>query len=290
VNAANTRDFKTLDASIDDAASAALLGRYKAAVARFTATSATAVRRSRAETVSGAGDRDGSRTYFQTTVLPAESAATKAGEALRAEVTRNVGQAKGRTDASAASGRTTIIVAAVLATLAAFGLAFLVVVSVVRPLKVVVERLAMLRDVCITGLSDAIKAMASGDLTKMVEPKTPQIENPAADEVGDVARAFNDIQAKMVESIDGYNETRAQLGGPVRITRAGPPSDGARSTDLDRPPGALNLALLRSITGATNDRHALPAPPEPAAFPGGSECLVSTTCDWRTASVSRSAR
>ena len=53
--------------------------------------------------------------------------------------------------------------------------------------------------------------MAHGDLTKTVEPKTPQIENPAGDEVGDVARAFNDIQSKMVESIGGYNATRAQL-------------------------------------------------------------------------------
>jgi len=54
--------------------------------------------------------------------------------------------------------------------------------------------------------------MASGDLTKTVEPQTPQIENPAGDEVGDVARAFNEIQAKTVESIEGYNATRAQLG------------------------------------------------------------------------------
>jgi methyl-accepting chemotaxis protein len=215
LNAANSRDFTTLGTSIDDPAASALLGRYKDAVARFTATSGTALRRSRAETVSGAADRDGSRNYFQTTVIQAETAATKAGDALRAEVARNVEQAKSRTNATAASGRTTIIVAAILATLAAFGLAFLVVVSVVRPLKVVVERLGTLRDHCIAGLTDAIKAMAGGDLTKTVVPKTPAIENPAADEVGDVGRAFNDIRAKMIESIEGYDETRAQLGGLV---------------------------------------------------------------------------
>jgi Four helix bundle sensory module for signal transduction len=110
VNAANARDFKTLDASLDDAAAVARLGRYKAAVARFTATSGTALRRSRAETVRNAEDRDGSRDYFLSTVAPAEAAATKAGEALRAEVARNVEHAKTRTDATAATGRTTIIV------------------------------------------------------------------------------------------------------------------------------------------------------------------------------------
>jgi methyl-accepting chemotaxis protein len=208
IGAANARDFKTLDASIDDSAARTLLARYRAAVARFAAASGTAVRRSRTETVRNAEDRDGSRNSFQGTVLPAEKAATTAGTALRAEVGRNVEQAKARTNATAASGRTTIVIAAILATLAALGLAFLVVVSVVRPLKVVVERLGMLRDVCIAGLTDAVKAMATGDLTKTVEPKTPQIEDPAGDEVGDVARAFNEIQSKMVEAIGGYNETR----------------------------------------------------------------------------------
>src|ERR671923_87553 len=101
---------------------------------------------------------------------------------------------------------------AMVVALVAVGLAFVVVVSVVRPLKVVVERLAMLRDHCIAGLQEGISAMAHGDLTKPVEPSTPQIDDPAGDEVGDVARAFNEIQAKTVESIEGYNATRAQLG------------------------------------------------------------------------------
>src|SRR3954466_6157860 len=215
ITAADAKDFRTLSSSLDDSRAHALLGRYKAASDRFAATYATAIRRSRDETVRNVEDRDGSRDYFTSTVLPAEAGASKAGDALTAEVQRNVAQAKARTSATAASGRKTIVIAAIIAALAAVGLAFLVVVSVVRPLKVVVERLQMLRDVCITGLTDAIKAMASGDLTNTVEPKTPQIENPAGDEVGDVARAFNQIQSKMVDAIGGYNETRAQLGGLV---------------------------------------------------------------------------
>jgi methyl-accepting chemotaxis protein len=212
---ADDADFKTLTASIDDPAAHTLLGRFAAANRGFVSSYRNAIRRSRDETVRKVDDRAGSRDYFTNTVLPAEAAATKAGDALTREVSRNVAQAKARTAATAASGRKAIIIAAIIATLAAIGLAFLVVTSVVRPLKVVVERLTMLRDLCITGLTDAISAMATGDLTKTVEIQTPQIENPAGDEVGDVARAFNEIQAKTAESIEGYNTTRAQLGGLV---------------------------------------------------------------------------
>ena len=208
-------ELKGLKASADDAAATPLIDRLEAARAKFVADYSTAVRRSRDETVRKVEDRAGSRDFYGSQVVPAADAVTKAGDALIAEVGREVATATAATQATAASGRKTIIVVALIAALAAIGLAFLVVRSVVRPLKVVVERLQMLRDVCITGLSDAIKAMASGDLTKTVEARTPQIEDPAGDEVGDVARAFNDIRSKMAEAIEGYNATRGQLGSLV---------------------------------------------------------------------------
>jgi len=208
-------DLKGLKASDGEASTGALIGRLQTARDEFQAAVNTAVRRSRDETVRNVEERDGSRDYYAGTVVPAADAVTKAAEALVAASGKQVGESKAAAQATAASGRKTIIVAAIIAALVAVGLAFLVVASVVRPLKVVVERLQMLRDVCIDGLTDAIKAMAHGDLTKTVAPKTPQIENPAGDEVGDVGRAFNDIQSKMVEAIGGYNDTRAQLGSLV---------------------------------------------------------------------------
>jgi methyl-accepting chemotaxis protein len=208
-------ELKGLKASADDAAAKPLIATLATARSTFDANVSTAIRRSRDETVRNVEERDGSRDFYAAKVVPAADAVTKAGDALVAESAKEVADATAKTQATAASGRKTIIVAAIIAALVAIGLAFLVVASVVRPLKVVVERLQMLRDVCIVGLTDAIKAMADGDLTKSVEPKTPQIESPAGDEVGDVARAFNDIQSKMVEAIGGYNETRAQLGSLV---------------------------------------------------------------------------
>jgi methyl-accepting chemotaxis protein len=212
VTKAGDADLKGLNAASDSAAAKPLIARLETTRARFVADVATAVRRSRGETVRNVEERDFSRDFYASQVVPAADAVTKAATAVTRQVNAEVQASKKTAQATARSGRNTIVIAALVAALVAVGLAFLVVVSVVRPLKVVVERLGMLRDHCITGLTDAINAMATGDLTRTVEPTTPRIDNPAADEVGDVARAFNEIQAKTVESIEGYNATRAQLG------------------------------------------------------------------------------
>jgi methyl-accepting chemotaxis protein len=209
---AGAADLAGVEASADDPAAKPLIARLRTARARFVSAYNTAVRRSRDETVRQVEERDGSRDFYATQVVPAADGVTKAATALTREVAAEVAAAKAANEATASNGRKTIIITVLIAALAAAGLAFLVVRSVVRPLKVVVERLGMLRDVCIAGLQEGIAAMASGDLTKTVVPQTPPIENPAGDEVGDVGRAFNEIHAKTVESIEGYNATRAQLG------------------------------------------------------------------------------
>ena len=198
--------------SADDPRLPPLIDRLASTRAQFVAAYTKAVKLSRAETVRNAEDRSGSRDFYDSEVVPAGAAAQKAAAAVVAEVDREVKQSAAANDRTAAGARRTIIVVALLTILVAVGLAFLVVRSVVNPLKVVVERMAMLRDICIAGLQEGIAAMATGDLTKDVVPQTPPIENPAADEVGDVARAFNEIRTKTVESIGGYNATRAQLG------------------------------------------------------------------------------
>jgi methyl-accepting chemotaxis protein len=210
--AAGDAGVKGLEASADNPALTPLIARVKAARSRLVADSGEAVRRSRQETVRRAGDRSGSRDFYTARVAPAADAATQATDALAREVDREVRASRAQNEATAASARRTIIVAVLAAVLAAAALALLVVRSVVRPLRVVVERMGMLRDVCIAGLNEGIAAMATGDLTKAVVPQTPPIADPAGDEVGDVARAFNEIHAKTVESIEGYNATRAQLG------------------------------------------------------------------------------
>jgi methyl-accepting chemotaxis protein len=208
----NTVDMTEARKAADDAAIVPFLDRFEAARQKFTAAYREAIKRSRQETVDQVEERDGSRDYFLASVVPAQQAATKAGDALSHEVTGQVKESGREAEATAASGKRTIVISAIVAVLVAVALAFLIVRSVVKPLSVVVERMASLRDHCITGLTDALKALATGNLTVSVEPTTAPIDNPAGDEVGDVARAFNDIHAKTVESIEGYNTTRGQLG------------------------------------------------------------------------------
>jgi methyl-accepting chemotaxis protein len=174
---AGDAELAGLKASSDEPSTTAFITKLEAARAKFVAATSTAVRRSRQETIRNVEERDWSRDYYASTLVPAAAAVTKVTDGIVAASARSVAKGEKANEATASSGRKTIIIVAIIASLIAVALAFLVVTSVVRPLKVVVERLQMLRDHCIAGLTDGIKAMAHGDLTKMVEPTTPQIEN-----------------------------------------------------------------------------------------------------------------
>jgi methyl-accepting chemotaxis protein len=117
----------------------------------------------------------------------------------------------GRAKAAERSARRAGLIAAIVGVLLAAGVAVLITRRIVRPLKVVVERLTMLRDVCVTRLNAGLSALAHGDLTVAAEPATPAIEDPGTDEVGDVARAFNEIRGKTIESLEAYTESRGRL-------------------------------------------------------------------------------
>src|SRR4051812_15309351 len=117
--------------------------------------------------------------------------------------------------ASEGNARRVGMIAALIGVALAAGIALIITRRVVRPLKVVVERLAMLRDVCVTRLNAGLTALAHGDLTVAAEPETPAIDDPGADEVGDVARAFNEIREKTVESLTAYTESRERLAALI---------------------------------------------------------------------------
>src|SRR3954470_10587064 len=101
--------------------------------------------------------------------------------AARIDALRNADQAK----AAAAASRARIfgILAALVGALLAAGLGFLFVRALRGPLALLVERMRMLQDHCIADLKRAMQALAEGDLTVVLHPSTPPIENPAGDEV-----------------------------------------------------------------------------------------------------------
>jgi methyl-accepting chemotaxis protein len=78
----------------------------------------------------------------------------------------------------------------------------------VRP---VLDRLQMLQEHCATDLRAGLERMAEGDLTYVVTPVTPRIENLGGDEIGRIGEAVNAIRDRTVASVAAYNETRESL-------------------------------------------------------------------------------
>jgi len=113
--------------------------------------------------------------------------------------------------ATYSSKRTLSMILIVVALLSGFAIAYLIARNIRRGVREILERLTMLRDKCVTGLNDGLAAITAGDLTVEITPVTPLIERISNDEIGDVARAVNDIRNKTVASLDAYNGTRASL-------------------------------------------------------------------------------
>ncbi len=99
--------------------------------------------------------------------------------------------------------------------LVAIGLGLLIAALVSRAIKrgvdVVLDRMTSLRDQGASSLLDGIEALAEGDLTVPVESLTEPIENPARDEIGQVAAAVNGVRERFEAIATAYNKTRANL-------------------------------------------------------------------------------
>jgi methyl-accepting chemotaxis protein len=189
----------------------ALIDRISAAHKTFDTAAAKALRLSRQETVSGAEERDGSRDLYLASVLPAERQLNARIDTFAAKIAEDI-NGVGEHAVAATNGATrTILVAALIAILAAIGLAFVITRTVTRPVAVVLDRLSMLRDHCATGLEAGLRALAGGDLTHETVPVTPLIEDDAKDELGRVSQAVDAIRNKLVDAIDAYNGSRAGL-------------------------------------------------------------------------------
>ena len=114
-------------------------------------------------------------------------------------------------DSTTASGRTSAIVIMALALLIGFGIALWIAVGIQRGVKLILARLASLRDNCATDLRRGLEAVATGDLTVVVTPVTPELARTSRDEIGDVAEAVGAIRDSTIASVEAYNDTRAAL-------------------------------------------------------------------------------
>ncbi|MDA0166886.1 methyl-accepting chemotaxis protein [Solirubrobacter ginsenosidimutans] len=118
---------------------------------------------------------------------------------------------------AAASNRTRSILLLVFAFIAGLGLMLWVSRGIERSVKLILERLASLRDHCANELNKALNAMAQGDLTVAVDATTPGLRRTSNDEIGDVAEAVGQIRDSTVASVAAYNETRGALSQMIGV-------------------------------------------------------------------------
>jgi methyl-accepting chemotaxis protein len=208
----------------DIAGNLALLARWartpgaraavKAATARnadFSALVNRTIATSRQETVDEVEERDGSRTPYMEKIIPALPALKSSFAAVQKAVTAQTDAKVTDATAAADSDRRTILIVAIAAALLGIAAAFVVTLSVTRPVRLVGTRLRELSDGGLSELDSGLKALAEGDLTVPAASHTEPIDSAAADELGELSRTFDEMLERAAGAIASYDATRAGL-------------------------------------------------------------------------------
>ncbi len=185
-----------IEPKLDTAAAKATFADFGAAMTRFDAETAKAIKLSRQETVDAVEERDGSRDQYTKTLMPVIEQLDKMHDELEGAVTAQGDKSAEEANASAASVRRTVLIVAVLAILAALGLAFITVRSIVRPVAALGDRLRSLHDHCLTEPRQAPSAPSpratspsrSTPVTTPVDGQQPRRDRPALGDVQPDAR------------------------------------------------------------------------------------------------------
>jgi methyl-accepting chemotaxis protein len=150
---------------------------------------------------------------------------------------------------------TVALLAVLLATVAAVG--YLLTRGIKRAVRPVLDRLTMLQDRCASDLRTGLAKIAEGDLTFVVTPVTPPIENPGGDELGQIAAAVNGIRDRTADSVEAYNATRESLTGVLRSMRTAAATVSSASAEMastseeaGRAVGEIASAITEVAAGA----------------------------------------
>ncbi len=161
--------------------------------------------------LSDAGRRDEAFAFATAEVAPLTKILAKDFDALYAAVTRHAASSNDRIAHVASSRRTLTVVLLLCAAALGLGVAVLVSRAIVRSVAAILARMKVLKDEDVSGLSRALRAAAHGNLSKEVHAVTEAIPTPSNDELGQIARALNEIRATTNDSIGAYNAMARQL-------------------------------------------------------------------------------
>jgi methyl-accepting chemotaxis protein len=142
---------------------------------------------------------------------PAAARVASSFDTLYDETVAVAAAARKEIHSTAASSRTRAIAVIAVALILGLGIALWIANGIQRSVRLILERLASLRDHCTSDLRKALQAVAGGDLTVTVTPVTPELTRTSNDEIGDVAEAVGAIRDSTVGSVTAYNETREAL-------------------------------------------------------------------------------
>ena len=126
-----------------------------------------------------------------------------------------------QSEASASDAIRNAALVGLVAALLGLGLSYVISRGVRGGVAQVVGRLRSIEQHCITDLSAAMRAFASGDLSIEVQPVTSKIPAYAGDEIGQAAATINSVLDRLVDTIATYNEARHSLSAIIGEVRGG---------------------------------------------------------------------
>ena len=220
-------DQEELDGELKETAATvdgilAQLGRYATTPAERVALARTKADWRRYRRVSGAFSVAEARGGTAAAYAVLDGPADGIYDTLKSDVLRSAKLATARGAATvsgaedrASSARRNLLLTILAALLVATAAGFVLSRAIRRSVAIVLNRLSSLRDRCATELDAGLRAFAGGDLTRDVTADTKPIRNPGGDEIGDVARATNDIRDRFAAMIESYNTSRGALADLV---------------------------------------------------------------------------
>jgi methyl-accepting chemotaxis protein len=160
-------------------------------------------------------------------------------------------------DAHDRAVRTTWILI-VVALLIGAAVATLITRAIRANVRVIVDRLDSLSNNDTTDLRAGLDRFAEGDLTHVAHPQTPPIERFSGDELGDAARAVENVRANTEASLDSYNSSRhelsaliAQVAGSAGAVSAASEQMASTSDETGRAVEEIATAIAEVATGTT---------------------------------------
>ncbi|HEU4656301.1 MAG TPA: methyl-accepting chemotaxis protein [Capillimicrobium sp.] len=199
---------------------------------RFQSLSERAVALSRTETVERDEERAGSRGTYLERIVPLLPRIEEAFEAVQAQVNAQTEAKVATAQDAAASGKRWILLVALLAVAIGAALAWLVTRSVTRPVANVGRRLTELSDGALAELDGGLRALADGDLTVPARCETEPTGSTARDELGRLARTFDEMLGRTGRAIASYEQTRASLGAMIGQVSASASSVSSSSQQM----------------------------------------------------------